>query len=158
MSFSASIRNRSAQADSTRAQLERNQLLTGLQNTHNQVATQVRQARIALIQGKAQVAAAQEAVRLAQVTLDGERKKLEVGLSTSYNVVLRQRDLATAQYAEVQALGAYANALVAIDQAAGTTLDRNGILLNDALSGTVSDMPVPPLHFDAPRPPQGAPR
>ncbi|MEI9970787.1 MAG: TolC family protein [Ignavibacteriota bacterium] len=61
----------------------------GLQNTKNQISTQVQQARIAIIQGKSQVAAAQEAVRLAQLTLDGERKKLEVGISTSYNVVLR---------------------------------------------------------------------
>jgi len=158
LSISASIRNRSAQADSARAQLERNQLLIGLQNTRNQVAMQVRQARISLIQGKAQVEAAKEAVRLAQVTLDGERKKLDVGLSTSYNVVLRQRDLATAQYAEVQALGTYAKALVAIDQATGTTLDHNAIQLNDALRGTVSDMPVPPIHFNPPNPPQGANR
>jgi outer membrane protein TolC len=110
------------------------------------------------VQGKAQVEAAQEAVRLAQVTLDGERKKLEVGISTSYNVVLRERDLATAQYAEVQALSTYAKALVAIDQATGTTLDRNAIQLNDALTGTVTERPVPPFRFDPPRPPQGANR
>lgn len=158
LSFSASIRNRSAQADSARAQLERNQLLTQQQNTSNQIRMQVQQARIGLTQGKSQVEAAQEAVRLANVTLDGERKKLEVGISTSYNVVLRQRDLVTAQYAEVQALGAYAKALVAIDQATGTTLDRNGIQLNDALSGTVTDRPTPPFHFGGPVPPQGANR
>jgi outer membrane protein TolC len=157
-SFSATIRNRSAQADSRRAQLERNQLQVGLQNTRNQVAMQVQQARIGIIQGKSQVEAAQEAVRLAQLTLDGERKKLEVGISTSYNVVLRERDLVTAQYAEVQALDAYVKAMVALDQATGTTLDRNGIQLNDALSGTVSEKPVPPFHFDAPHSPQGANR
>jgi len=157
LSFSATVRNRSAQADSARAQLERNQLQVGLQNTRNQVATQVLQARIGIIQGKSQVEAAQEAVRLAQLTLDGERKKLEVGISTSYNVVLRERDLVTAQYAEVQALDAYVKALVALDQATGTTLDRNAIQLNDALSGTVSEKPIPPFHFE-PNPPQGANR
>ena len=130
----------------------------GLQNTRNQVVMQVQQARIGIIQGKSQVEAAQEAVRLAQLTLDGEHKKLEVGISTSYNVVLRERDLVTAQYAEVQALDAYVKALVALDQATGTTLDRNGIQLNDALSGTVSEKPVSPFHSDAPHPPQGANR
>ena len=156
--FAATIRNRSAQADSRRAQLERNQLQVGLQNTRNQVAMQVQQARIGIIQGKSQVEAAQEAVRLAQLTLDGERKKLEVGISTSYNVVLRERDLVTAQYAEVQALDAYVKAMVALDQATGTTLDRNGIQLNDALSGTVSEKPVSPFRADAPHLPQGANR
>jgi len=40
-----------------------------------------------------------------------------------------------------------------MDRAMGTTLDRNGILLTDALSGTISRMPTPPfsvLGFPAP--------
>jgi len=48
-------------------------------------------------------------VRLAQLSLDAERIKLFNGLSTSYNVVLEERDLVTAQYADVQAAAAYAN-------------------------------------------------
>ena len=143
VSVGATIRNRSAQADSIRAQLERNQLQIGMQSTRNQVDLQVRQARISIIQGKSQVEAAHEAVRLAQLTLDAERKKLESGLSTSYNVVLRERDVVTAQYAEVQALDAYAKALVAIGQATGDTLERNGIQLGDALNGTVVNPPDP---------------
>jgi hypothetical protein len=46
--------------------------------------------------------------------------------------------------------------MVALDQATGTTLDRNGIQLNDALSGTVSEKPVSPFHADAPHPARGA--
>jgi len=158
VSFSAPIRNRSAQADNIRAQLERNQLEVSLQNTQNQVNLQVRQARIGLIQGRAQVAAAHEAVRLAQVTLDAERKKLDAGLSTSYNVVLRTRDLASAQYAEVQAVAAYALALVAMDQSTGSTLAHNGIQLEDAISGAVSTQPTPPFHLPAATPGQGGGR
>ncbi|HLI85203.1 MAG TPA: TolC family protein [Bryobacteraceae bacterium] len=154
VSFTATIRNRSQQADNIRAQLERNQLEVSQQNTRNQIGLQVRQARIGLIQGKAQVEAAREAVRLAQVTLDAEKKKLDAGLSTSYNVVLRTRDVVSAQYALVQAEDAYAKALVAMDQATGTTLDRNGIELQDAISGTVSKDPTPPFHLPAPAPTQ----
>ena len=106
-SFSATIRNRSAQADSARAQLERNQMQVGLQNTRNQMWCRCSRRGSGSFRAKSQVEAAQEAVRLAQLTLDGERKKLEVGISTSYNVVLRERDLVSAQYAEVQALDAY---------------------------------------------------
>jgi outer membrane protein TolC len=154
LSFVATIRNRSAQADNIRAQLERNQLEVSQQNTRNQINLQVRQARIGLIQGKAQVESAREAVRLAQVTLDAEKKKLDAGLSTSYNVVLRTRDVVSAQYALVQAEDAYAKALVAMDQATGTILDRNGIELNDAISGTVTKDPTPPFHLPAPAPTQ----
>jgi outer membrane protein len=155
VTVTAPLRNRSAQADAVRAQLERNQLEIGLQNSRNQIDLQVRQARINLIQGQSRVQAAHEAVRLAQLSLDAEREKLTVGLSTSYNVVLRERDLATAQYAEVQATSAYAKARVAMNQATGTILDRNGIRLDDALSGTVSSMPTPPIRALRLNPNQG---
>ena len=149
LSFSASIRNRSAQADNIRSQLERNQQEITLQSTKNQIQLQVQQARIALIQGREQVAAAREATRLAQVTLDAERVRLRNGLSTAYNVVLMERDLVTAQYAEVQVRDAYAKALVAMDQALGTTLEQNRIQLNEAVTGTVTQRPVAPHHLPA---------
>ena len=158
LSFTASIRNRSAQADNVRAQLERNQMEVSLQNTRNQINLQVRQAQIGLIQGNAQVESAREAVRLAQLTLDAEKVKLANGISTSYNVVLRTRDLATAQYALVEAEDAYAKELVAMDQATGTILERNGIELNDAVSGNVSRQPTPPFHLPAESPTQGVGR
>jgi outer membrane protein TolC len=61
--------------------------------------------------------------------------------------VLKERDLVSAQYAEVQVESAYAKAIIAMDQATGTTLDRNGIRLDDALSGTVSQKPTPDLNL-----------
>ena len=153
MSFGAAIRNRSAQADNIRSQLERNQ-------TRNQRAKhrairfnlQVQQSRIGLIQGKAQVEAAREAVRLAQESRDAEQEKLRGGLSTAYNVILKERDLVSAQYAAVQVEGNYANALVAMDQATGTTLERNGVRLDDALSGIVTTPPTPPYQGPAAAP------
>ena len=83
---------------------------------------------------------------------DAEREKLRVGLSTAYNVILKQRDLVSAQYTAVQVQGAYANALVAMDQATGTTLEKNGIRLDDALSGVVSAPPTNPYRNPAPAP------
>jgi outer membrane protein len=154
MSFTASIRNRSAQADNVRSQLERNQMEISQQNTQNQINLQVQQSRVGLIQGRAQVEAAHEAVRLAQLSLDAERERLQNGISTAYNVILKQRDYVTAQYAEVQAASAYAGAMVAMDQATGTTLDKNGIDLNDALTGNVSTQPTPPFRLPAVTPTQ----
>ncbi len=152
LSLSATIRNRSAQADNIRSQLERNQQQLTLQSTKNQIQLQVQQARIALIQGKEQVAAAREATRLAQVTLDAERVRLRNGLSTAYNVVLMERDLVTAQYAEVQVMDAYAKALVAMNQAMGDTLEQNRIQLNEAITGTVTQRPSAPYHLPAQTP------
>jgi outer membrane protein TolC len=154
LSFGASIRNRSAQADNIRSQLERNQLEISLQNTRNQIRLQVQQSRIGLIQGKAQVEAAREATRLALQSRDAEQEKLREGLSTAYNVILKERDLVTAQYAEVQVDAAYANSLVGMDQATGTTLEQNGIRLEDAVSGIVTTQPTPPFHAGAVNPSQ----
>ena len=154
VSFGASIRNRSAQADNIRSQLERNQMDISLQNTRNQIRLQVQQSRIGLIQGKAQVEAAREAVRLALESRDAEQEKLREGLSTAYNVILKERDLVTAQYAEVQVEAAYANSLVGMDQATGTTLETNGIRLEDAISGIISTQPTPPFHAPAANPTQ----
>jgi len=139
------IKNRSAQADNLRAQFETQQTQVNLQALRNQAELAIRQAMISLVQGKAQIEAAQEAVVLAQQSMDAEQKKLGVGASTFYNVVLRQRDVTTAQYAEIQAADAYAKALVAMDQARGTMLERNGMSFNDALSGMITKMPAPPF-------------
>ena len=114
----------------------------------------MQQSRIGLIQGKVQVEAAREATRLALESRDAEQEKLREGLSTAYNVILKERDLVTAQYAEVQVEAAYANSLVGMDQAMGTTLDQNGIRLEDAVSGIVSTQPTPPFHAPSPNPTQ----
>ena len=140
------IKNRSAQADNLRAQFELQQTQFSLQALRNQAELTIRQAMIGLVQGKAQEEAAHQAAILAQQSLDAEQKKLAVGASTFYNVILRQRDLTTAQYAETEAADAYAKALVAIDEARGATLDRNGITFTDALNGTITRMPAPPFN------------
>ena len=140
------IKNRSAQADNLRAQFEAQQTQINLQALQNQAEIAIRQAMIGLVQGKAQIEAAHQAVALAQQSLDAEQKKLAVGASTFYNVVLRQRDVTTAQYAEIQASDAYAKFLVAMDQARGTMLERNGMTFNDALSGTITQKPNPPFN------------
>jgi outer membrane protein len=140
------IKNRAAQADNLRAQFEMQQSQISLQALRNQAELSIRQAMIGLVQGKAQEEAAHQAAILAQQSLDAEQKKLAVGASTFYNVVLRQRDLTTAQYAETEAADAYAKALVAIDEARGATLQRNGIAFNDALNGTITNMPSPPFN------------
>ncbi|MBI3940887.1 MAG: TolC family protein, partial [Acidobacteria bacterium] len=145
------IRNRTGQADNLRAQLEYNQLQTSLQRSRNQVALEVRQAVIALVQGKAQVEAARKAVLLARQSLEAEQKKLAAGVSTSYQVILLERDLVSAELAELQASAGYAKALVEMDRSTGRTLDRNGIRFGDALSGIVTTLPTPPFSFRQPQ-------
>jgi outer membrane protein len=129
------VHNRQAMADDIRSRLELTQSQETLVRTQSQIEVDVQNALIAITQGKAQVAAARAAVRLAQEQLDDEQKKLVAGLSTSYNIILIQRDLTAAQLAEVQARDAYAKARVTLDQATGVTLDTNHVSLDQALRG-----------------------
>jgi outer membrane protein len=147
LSVTLPIRNRSAQADNLRARLEEKQFEVTLQQLRQQISLEVRQAVIGLIQGKAQVEAAHEAVNLADQTLDAERKKLQLGISTSYNVVLRERDAIAARQADITAVATYARALVEMDRATGSTLERNGIEVSDALNGEVTRRPTPPFRY-----------
>jgi outer membrane protein TolC len=97
----------------------------------------VRNALIALQQDKAQVAAAAKARELAQQTLDAEQKKYQLGSSTSYNVVLRARDLTAAQGTELRAKANLEEAVVNFNQAMGRTLEVNHIIVADAQRGKV---------------------
>jgi len=137
------LRNRSAQADNLRARLEEQQLNVQFQRSTQRVGLEVRQAVISLIQGRAQVESTHEAVRLAERVADAEREKLEAGISTTYDVILRERDLLAARQADVAATVVFAKSLVELHRATGTSLEENGIELSDALSGRTLKPPSP---------------
>ena len=140
------IRNRASQADNLRARLEEQQLQVSELRLKQQIELEVRQAMVSLTQGKAQVEASNEALKLATKAVDAERAKLDAGASTTYNVILRQRDVVSAREAQIATTVTYAKALVDIHRAMGSTLKENGIELGDALSGEVTKRPSPPFQ------------
>jgi len=146
LSATIPLRNRTAQADSLRSKLEMNQLLISQQRSRNTISMEVQKAIIGLVQGKAQVEAAHKASSLAREMWEGEKVKLEAGASTSYQVILRERDYTSARYAEVGAMATYAKAMVEMDRSSGETLNRNSIEYADALNGKVSKPPVTPFN------------
>jgi outer membrane protein TolC len=123
-SFNINLRNRAAEADDLRAKLERQQTETSLQRTRNSIALEVRKAIIGLVQSKAQVQAAQKAAHLSGEALAAEETRLMEGSSIPYEVIRRQRDHRSAQFAEVQARVNYAKALVERDRAMGVLEPR----------------------------------
>lgn len=143
------LRNRSAQADQMRSELELRQSEMRLQQLQNQVAIQVRNAQFAVQQNRGQVEAAEKALELAQQSLDAEQKKYALGASTNFAVLQTETDLATSDSNRVQARTAYEKSRVELDRVTGYTLVRNGIILDDAFNGTVTKAPVVP--YVAPR-------
>lgn len=137
------IHNRAAQADAITTQLNLRQQQVYMQKMENQVRVEVQNAVIALQQARAQHQAAMQALRLQQQTVDAEEMKLALGASTTYNVILTQRDLVTAQSNLVAAESAYAKARVEINRATGQTLNDNDISIDEAFRGVVARPPSP---------------
>ena len=113
------------------------QIEAQMQQLKNAAVVDVRNTFIALQQDRAQVATASEARKLQQETFDAEQKKYSLGASTVYNVILTQRDLVSAQGAELRALANLLEAKAAYERAVGRTLDVNRVTIADAKHGEI---------------------
>jgi len=144
LSLNIPLRNRAAQSDYVTSLIEIRQNELNLQKSMAQVRVDVQNAVIGLRQARARYDAAVQARVLAQQTLEADQKKFTLGASTSFQVVQDQRDLATAQSSEVQAMANYTHARISFDQALGTTLEVNHVSVEEALSGRVGSKPAKP--------------
>src|SRR5260370_16081104 len=131
------FRNRAAQATNQHAILALRQIEAQLQQLKNLAVVDVRTAYITLQQDRVQVATASEARKLQQETFDAEQKKYQLRASTVYNVILTQRDLVTAQGAELRALANLLEAKAQYERAVASTLDVNRVSIADAKHGEV---------------------
>jgi len=136
------VRNRVAKADQFRSELEYRQAELRMEQLKKQVRIEVRNAQYALDQTGARVEAARKARDLAQRTFEITRKEQELGAGSSYQTLSAQRDLALAELDLVSAMTVHEKAKVELDRATGTTLEHNGILIQDAIRGVVSH-PLP---------------
>ena len=132
------IRNRAEQANAAQALVELHQMQTSMQRDKNTIEQDVRNAEIAVTQAKAQINAALKARDYAQQALDAETKKLRLGVSTTLDVILWQRNLIQAEGGLATARQAYAQALVQFHQATGTILDAHNIVLTNPETGEYS--------------------
>jgi outer membrane protein TolC len=127
------IRNRAAQADNAQAMLNERQQKVQYRQEQNAIFVSVRNALIAMQEDRASLAAAEEARKLAVQTLQDEQEKYRLGASTSYNVVLRSRDVTSAEGVELRDRINLLEDELKFNQAMGRTLEVNQISLEDAL-------------------------
>lgn len=76
------------------------------------------------------IVATKQARIYAEAAVDAERKKLDSGKSTNYQVLLMERDLTTAQQNEISALASYNQALAQLAHDEGSTLERLHVKLD----------------------------
>ena len=129
------LRNRIAQADSARDAIQLRQAEGRSAKLENDIRQQVENASIALETAHQAYAAAVESVNYQQQLLQAEMDKLSVGESTNYLVVQDQAYLAQARSTEVAARSDWMKAQLSLDRALGDLLEKNDVVLEDAIEG-----------------------
>jgi len=147
ISLNIPLRNRAAQADYATSLLELRQNELNLRKNVNQIRVDVQNAMVGLEQARARYGAAVKSRVLQEQTLAGDQKRYALGATVAFQVVQDQRDLATAQSAEVQSMANYTHARIALEQALGTTLDVNQVVIDEALKGQISQASRLPLDL-----------
>jgi outer membrane protein len=150
LSLNIPIRNRLAQSNQVRAQLEYRQAQVRQHQLENQVRIEVRNAQFDVKQNRTAVQAAQSAVDLAKQTLDADQQKLKVGLTTQVTILQDAATLTTGESNLVSAKAAYEKSRLELDRATGLLLEHTGIDIADATRGRVTHLPNVP--YVAPRP------
>ncbi len=143
------LRNREAQANQVRAELEYRQAQVRLHQLENQVRIEVRNAQFDVRQNRASVEAAQYAVDFARQTLDADQQKLKVGLTTTTAILQDASVLTTSESNLVSAKAAYEKSRIELDRATGLLLDHTNIDVAEATRGQVTRLPSVP--YVAPR-------
>jgi outer membrane protein len=149
LSLSIPIRNRLAQSNQVRSQLEYRQAQVRQHQLENQVRVEVRNAQFDVKQNRAAVQAAQSAVDLARQTLDADQQKLKVGLTTQTTILQDAATLTTGESNLVSAKAAYEKSRLELDRATGLLLEHAGIDVAEATRGQVTHLPRVP--YVAPR-------
>jgi len=131
------IRNRIAEADLARDEIQVKQWEIRTRQLENQARLEIEDALIAMRRARASAQAATQARILQEQSLEIEQAKFEVGASTSFFVIQYESLLAQARSTEVAAKSAYVKARAALERSIGTILDENGVSVDTALKGSV---------------------
>ena len=132
MNLSVPLGNRFAKANYANVEALMNQARYDLQRQEQAAFVEVRTAVRTVETNLKRVKAAQVNSRLQREKLDAEQKKFENGMSTSFQVLSFQNDLATAESGENQALVDYNKSLTELERVKGTLLEARKIVVPSA--------------------------
>jgi len=130
LSFSVPIGNNSARADVAANRLIASQARTLLAATEESAGLEVRTALRALASAHAQIKVTEQGVTAAEVVVASYRKRQQLGLATTKDVLDVVAVLTQARENYSVARASYQSAFTNLWKATGELLDREGILLN----------------------------
>jgi outer membrane protein len=103
------------------------QALLAVRQTEETIMVEIDNAVTAAKVSYQRVDATRQGSSYAEAALEAEQRKLEIGKSTSFNVLQLQRNLTEARTQEIIARADYTRALAELARAEGSTLDRRAI-------------------------------
>lgn len=131
LALTVPLGNNESKATLARRRFEHHQTETRLASLEQSITHDVRVAVRYLYDGAASVEAAEASKVLAERNVEAEQTKFANGLSTNFEVLRIQDDLASAQLSNLQARLNYRKAIVGYRVATGTLLDELGIDVAD---------------------------
>jgi outer membrane protein len=120
-------RNRTAKANLGRALEVSRQLDNQTRRTMQNIEVEVRNAVQSVETARLRIEASHAATEYARQQLEGEEKKFQAGLSTTFFVLQRQTDLSQARGSELRAQADYNIAVAELQRVISTTLTSNSI-------------------------------
>ena len=135
LQLSLPLRNRIAQADAARDEVQLRQAQGRAIKVENDIRQQIENAAIALENAHQAYGAAVESRNYQQQLLQAEKDKFSVGESTNFLIIQDQAYLAQARSTEVAARSDWMKARIALDRALGDLLEKNNVVLEDAIRG-----------------------
>lgn len=137
LGFNIPLWNRGAQGDVgiDTLQLRQGDLIE--RRNMNAIVVAISNQVIGLRQARARYSQAVASRALQEELLEKEQQMFNFGTAQIADVVAARTTLMAAQIAEVQAVAAYGQAKVALDQVLGETLETNHVSLDEALQGRV---------------------
>jgi len=142
--LSIPLSNKSVRADYSKALTDKQALSAKRNRLVQQIALEVRNANSQVEMNRKRITAAEKALELANMQLEAEQKKFQLGTSQLRFVLQEQQNVTAAQTTQVQAVVNYAKALVDYDHAVGRTLRKNNVEIDkqlqviEATAGAVS--------------------
>lgn len=131
--FEWPIEGRAAEGELRRLELERRRLELQKRSLEDQILVEVRAAVRDVKTAEKRIEATKRARELAQERFEGEVNRQAAGLRTTFHVLDAEERLAEARTNEIKARIDYALALMSLERARGTLLDRHGIVVEEAL-------------------------
>ena len=128
--FSYPLGNRAAKSKLSTSRLEKAQLILDIKDLEREIILDIREAVRQLKTDSKRIKAATVAKQLAEEKLKAEEKKFEVGLSTSFNVLEFQEDLAEAQSNEIKTILDYKQSRIRFRRSTASTLKYHDVTLS----------------------------